>query len=149
MLRPRLQSLNSILTLVCGYLLRRETRCDAGLPALYPARRLSRWLGAGIRLQSKSWQHNSLRCWAEIQASTGVVTQCNEHAEAERFQFLEQQAVGALQACVNEFSHPVFPCALIASDVVILHLLHKHGLIDQGMVHARNTMCRLQNQCPP
>lgn len=42
--------------------------------------------------------------------------------------------MGALEACVAQFKHTVFPCALIAGDVVILHLLHKHGLIDKGML---------------
>ena len=56
----------------------------------------------------------------------------NEQATKDRLEFLEQQAIGALKGAADKFEHPVFPCALIAGDVVILHLLHKAGLLDKG-----------------
>jgi hypothetical protein len=92
------------------------------------------------------WQNRQAQCIAKCQAegSAAIVARCNEEAEIARFQFLEQQAVGALQACVAKFAHPVFPCALIAGDVVILHLMHKHGLLDQGVLHL---LCRCHTSC--
>lgn len=41
-----------------------------------------------------------------------------------------------LRKAAANFSHPVFPCALIAGDVVILHLLHRLGLLSNGKVKA-------------
>jgi phosphoadenosine phosphosulfate reductase len=56
----------------------------------------------------------------------------NTQARGKRLDYLEAQATEALRAAVEKFEHPVLPCALIASDVVTLHLLHKASLLDQG-----------------
>jgi phosphoadenosine phosphosulfate reductase len=58
----------------------------------------------------------------------------NTQATMDRLAFLEQQAEGALRKSVDNFESPVFPCALIAGDVVILHLLHKFDLMDKGVL---------------
>ena len=50
----------------------------------------------------------------------------------ERLDFLVKQSCGALDLSVANFKKVVFPCALIAGDVVILHLLHKQGLLQSG-----------------
>ena len=42
---------------------------------------------------------------------------------------LQDQALTALRAAVDTFKRPVFPCALIAGDVVLLHLLHELGYL--------------------
>ena len=42
---------------------------------------------------------------------------------------LQDQALTALRAAVDTFERPVFPCALIAGDVVLLHLLHELGYL--------------------
>lgn len=41
----------------------------------------------------------------------------------------QDQALETLQTAANNFQHPVFPCALIAGDVVILHLLKRLNLL--------------------
>lgn len=78
----------------------------------------------------------------------------NEQAFKDRLGFLEQQAIGALQAAVDKFEHPVFPCALIAGDVVILHLLHKAGLLGKGvprtaLLPVARILCPSQTQTDP
>ena len=50
----------------------------------------------------------------------------------ERLDFLVKQSCGALDLSVANFKKVVFPCAIIAGDVVILHLLHKQGLLQSG-----------------
>ena len=42
---------------------------------------------------------------------------------------LQDLALTALRAAVDAFERPVFPCALIAGDVVLLHLLHELGYL--------------------
>ena len=42
---------------------------------------------------------------------------------------LQDQALTALRAAVDTYERPVFPCALIAGDVVLLHLLHELGYL--------------------
>ena len=39
-----------------------------------------------------------------------------------------------LKTAAENFQHPVFPCALIAGDVVILNLLSKLGYLESGKV---------------
>lgn len=68
------------------------------------------------------------------------VTQLNEIAEAKRIEQIVQQACDALDAAAG-FDAPVFPCALIAGDVVILHLLHKQGLLDKGAIRLHQPFC--------
>ncbi|KAK9823415.1 hypothetical protein WJX72_002591 [[Myrmecia] bisecta] len=57
-----------------------------------------------------------------------------EEARSKRLQQLEEQALDALQKAVDNFEHPAFPCALIAGDVVILHLLHRLGVLSNNKV---------------
>eukprot|EP00793_Prasinoderma_coloniale_P000744 PRCOL_00003894-RA len=47
---------------------------------------------------------------------------------------LEAEAIGAIEKAVENFDHPVFPCAFIAGDVVIMHLLDKLGYLSSGKV---------------
>jgi len=46
----------------------------------------------------------------------------------------QAQALAVLATAVSEFQRPAFPCALIAGDVVILHLLHRLGFLASGRV---------------
>lgn len=57
-------------------------------------------------------------------------------------QNLQDQAMEMLQTVADNFQHPVFPCALIAGDVVLLHLLQRLNLIGSeadGKVQARTS----------
>jgi hypothetical protein len=63
------------------------------------------------------------------QATNSKLAPLNESAVDARLQHLEAQASTALQQAASDFEHPVFPCALIAGDVIILHLLHKLDLL--------------------
>lgn len=47
---------------------------------------------------------------------------------------MQDAASAVLQTAASEFQHPTFPCALIAGDVVILHLLHRLQLLDKVKV---------------
>jgi phosphoadenosine phosphosulfate reductase len=67
-------------------------------------------------------------------AIEAVVQGFNVQASKDRLSFLEQQAVEALREAVDKFESPVFPCALIAGDVVILHILHKFDLLQKGLL---------------
>ena len=56
--------------------------------------------------------------------------------------YLQDQAMDTLQTVADNFQHPVFPCALIAGDVVMLHLLKRLNLIGSeadGKVQARTS----------
>ncbi|KAL3159964.1 hypothetical protein ABBQ38_010352 [Trebouxia sp. C0009 RCD-2024] len=48
-----------------------------------------------------------------------------QESRNKRLELLERQALETLKICVENSEHPVFPCALIAGDVVILELLSK------------------------
>ena len=54
--------------------------------------------------------------------------------ECRPYDLLQSQASHALAAAVESFERPVFPCALIAGDVVILHLLNQLGFLSSGKV---------------
>jgi len=58
----------------------------------------------------------------------------NDKAKADRLAHLEAQALASLKTAGEEFEHTTFPCALIAGDVVILHLLHKLGFLTNEKV---------------
>lgn len=58
----------------------------------------------------------------------------NKVAKAERLAHLEAQAMESLRKAGEEFENTTFPCALIAGDVVILHLLHKLDMLKNGKV---------------
>lgn len=47
---------------------------------------------------------------------------------------MQRQALETLKTCVENSEHPVFPCALIAGDVVILELLSKLDYLKTGKV---------------
>lgn len=47
---------------------------------------------------------------------------------------MQRQALETLKICVENSEHPVFPCALIAGDVVILELLSKLDYLKTGRV---------------
>lgn len=57
----------------------------------------------------------------------------------------QEQALDALRHVVEGFERPAFPCALIAGDVCILHLLHRLGFLASGKVKVR----RRQGRGPP
>ena len=47
---------------------------------------------------------------------------------------MQKQALETLKTAVESSEHPVFPCALIAGDVVILDLLSKLDYLKNGRV---------------
>ena len=47
---------------------------------------------------------------------------------------LQSHSSKVLQQAAENFEHPVFPCALIAGDVVILDLLSRLGYLKDGKV---------------
>jgi len=47
---------------------------------------------------------------------------------------VQRQALETLRTAVDSSEHPVFPCALIAGDVVILELLAKLDYLKTGKV---------------
>eukprot|EP00466_Bigelowiella_natans_P000469 jgi/Bigna1/33311/e_gw1.1.454.1 len=53
---------------------------------------------------------------------------------AERQAHLESQAMQAIKFTVENYEHPVFPCALIAGDVVLLELLNRLGYLSTNRV---------------
>eukprot|EP00798_Chlamydomonas_sp_ICE-L_P031966 gene31966-33893_t len=53
--------------------------------------------------------------------------------KASRMNFLEMASMDALKRAAT-LPNPVFPCALIAGDVAILHLLHRLDLLKSGKV---------------
>uniref|UniRef100_A0A7S4DY49 Phosphoadenosine phosphosulphate reductase domain-containing protein n=1 Tax=Lotharella globosa TaxID=91324 RepID=A0A7S4DY49_9EUKA len=55
-------------------------------------------------------------------------------SKAERLAHLESQAMQALKYTVENYEHPVFTCALIAGDMVILELLHRMDYLSTGKV---------------
>jgi phosphoadenosine phosphosulfate reductase len=69
------------------------------------------------------------------------IEELNASASAKRLNQLVEQASDALLVSASGFANPVFPCALIAGDVVILHLLHKLDLMENGVKPALCTCC--------
>mmetsp|Transcript_26697 Transcript_26697/g.65793 ORF Transcript_26697/g.65793 Transcript_26697/m.65793 type:complete len:317 (-) Transcript_26697:49-999(-) len=55
----------------------------------------------------------------------------NKEHDAKRLAHLEELLIEDLQTAVKEYENPVFTTALIAGDDVILHAIHKAGLIDK------------------
>ena len=51
-----------------------------------------------------------------------------------KLSLLQDHALQVLRDAVEKFEHPVFPCALIAGDVVILDLLARLGYLQNGKV---------------
>ena len=49
-----------------------------------------------------------------------------------RLKHLEEQAMFALKIAVENYGNAVFPNAMIAGDVVITHLLHRMGYLENG-----------------
>jgi len=47
---------------------------------------------------------------------------------------IQDHSIKVLQQAAESFEHPVFPCALIAGDVVILDLLSRLGYLKSGKV---------------
>lgn len=86
----------------------------------------------GRRVFSRASASNT----ASVSASSTRVDieRWNLGAREERLKHLEEQALQALRATVDTFEHPAFPCALIAGDVVLLHLLHKLGYLSNERV---------------
>ncbi|CAI5507921.1 unnamed protein product [Closterium sp. Naga37s-1] len=90
-----------------------------------------------VRIGRKSYsvrQTTSLRRTAAGSARASAVTSADveEWSKAARLvrqEQLEGQALDALQKTIDSFERPTFPCALIAGDVVILHLLHRLGAL--------------------
>ncbi|CAI5464398.1 unnamed protein product [Closterium sp. Yama58-4] len=66
---------------------------------------------------------------ARMGNSGADVEEWSKAARLVRQEQLEGQALDALQKTIDSFERPTFPCALIAGDVVILHLLHRLGAL--------------------
>ncbi|GJP31608.1 hypothetical protein CLOM_g14410 [Closterium sp. NIES-68] len=67
-----------------------------------------------------------------VRASAAAGADVEEWSKAARLvrqEQLEGQALDVLQKTIDSFERPAFPCALIAGDVVILHLLHRLGAL--------------------
>ena len=76
-------------------------------------------------LQKQSWGRGRATAIKAVQLSTkgNVDTEeWNKQARDARLQHLEAQAVETLKNTVEHFERPAFPCALIAGDVVCIHL---------------------------
>lgn len=58
----------------------------------------------------------------------------NAAAKSERLANLEAEAMGAIQKAVENFDHAVFPCAFIAGDIAIMHMIDKLGYLSSGKV---------------
>jgi len=65
-----------------------------------------------------------------MMASTAeLATKFNKEHHDLRLKLLEDQAIADLKKAVENYENPVFTTALIAGDDVILHLIHKAGLL--------------------
>eukprot|EP00467_Chlorarachnion_reptans_P020195 CAMPEP_0114513008 /NCGR_PEP_ID=MMETSP0109-20121206/15308_1 /TAXON_ID=29199 /ORGANISM="Chlorarachnion reptans, Strain CCCM449" /LENGTH=368 /DNA_ID=CAMNT_0001692787 /DNA_START=547 /DNA_END=1653 /DNA_ORIENTATION=+ len=66
----------------------------------------------------------------EVESATieDMITKSKE----ERLNHLEAQAMEALKFAIENHEHPVFPCAMIAGDMVILDLLNRLGFVSTG-----------------
>jgi len=58
----------------------------------------------------------------------------NASAKETRLAHLEAEAMAAIKNAVENFEHPVFPCAFIAGDIAIMHLIDKLGYLSSGKV---------------
>lgn len=83
------------------------------MPALVPMRAASATAAVATEEQNNAW---------------------NDATKEDRLAHLEAQAIKALKIAAETFDNVTFPCALIAGDVVILHLLDKAGLLKSGKV---------------
>ena len=57
-------------------------------------------------------------------AQDGIVSKVDDwnlEARSLHLKSLEEEALRALKVTIDSFSHPTFPCALIAGDVVRYH----------------------------
>merc|ERR1711937_693856 len=62
------------------------------------------------------------------------VDQMISKSKNDRISHLEEQAMEALKYAIETREHPVFPCAMIAGDMVILDLLNRLGFVSTGKV---------------
>jgi len=58
--------------------------------------------------------------------------QFNTEGKEMRLKYLEEQAMYALKISCENYGNAVFPNAMIAGDVVITHLLHRMGYLNDG-----------------
>lgn len=85
---------------------------------------------------SASCKRRTLRAtlvYAAVQTKLDV-DQYVQQSRNKRLELLERQALETLRTAVEGCEHPVFPCALIAGDVVILDLLAKLDYLKTGRV---------------
>lgn len=88
---------------------------------------------SSFKLYAGSSSRSSTACKAAAApAVEASVKEFSDQGVNKRLDFLVEQACDALDTSVANFKHVLFPCALIAGDVVILHLLHKQGLLQSG-----------------
>ena len=88
---------------------------------------------SSFKLYAGSSSRSSIACQAAAApAVEASVKEFSDQGVNKRLDFLVEQACDALDTSVANFKHVLFPCALIAGDVVILHLLHKQGLLQSG-----------------
>ena len=86
-----------------------------------------------FKLHAGSSSRASIACQAAAApAIEATVKEFSDQGVNKRLDFLVEQACEALDTAVGNFKRVLFPCALIAGDVVILHLLHKQGYLQSG-----------------
>jgi len=61
--------------------------------------------------------------------TANLAQEFNQEHKIARLKYLEEQAIADLKHAVDNYENPVFTTALIAGDDVILHLIHKAGLL--------------------
>mmetsp|Transcript_23416 Transcript_23416/g.41420 ORF Transcript_23416/g.41420 Transcript_23416/m.41420 type:complete len:462 (-) Transcript_23416:123-1508(-) len=71
---------------------------------------------------------------AEVEMKSMSVDQMISKSKNDRISHLEEQAMEALKYAIETREHPVFPCAMIAGDMVILDLLNRLGFVSTGKV---------------
>eukprot|EP00954_Amorphochlora_amoebiformis_P028756 1392172-Amorphochlora_amoeboformis.AAC.2 len=71
---------------------------------------------------------------APLDMKTASVEEMIKKSKDDRITHLEEQAMEALKYAVenSHHEHPVFPCAMIAGDMVILDLLNRLGYVSTG-----------------
>ena len=104
---------------------------------LLRAKSASASASAGAARHAPARRGAARRAAAAAAAGAVDVGAWNAKAKAARLAALEAEAMGAIKQAVENFDHPVFPCAFIAGDVVIMHLIDKLGYLASGKVQVR------------
>jgi len=101
-------------------------------------------LFAAVISSAAAFMPNTPRSFVPSKASTAATTslqmaedvfdqeQFNAEGKEMRLKYLEEQAMYALKISCENYGNAVFPNAMIAGDVVITHLLHRLGYLQDG-----------------